>query len=120
MKKKRVYISGPMSCLERKEYTRRFGIAEGILKAHGYDTINPARVWTSRWPWLYKIVGYKMTLLYDLWLLLTKADMICKLPGHEASRGSCIEWTVGSYFYKNGFPLKIEAEIRQAINNSKP
>lgn len=116
--KVRVYISGPMSGIPRRKYMRDFGIAERILKAHGYKTINPCRVWSSRWPWLYRIVGYRLTLLYDLWLLMSRADAIVFLPNHYISRGSCIEDQVSKYFYMSGIPKEIRQEINDAINNS--
>ena len=86
-----------MSGLERKVYLQRFAIAENILKAHGYDTINPTRVWSCRWPWLYRVVGYKLTLLYDLWLLM-RCDQIYKLPGWRDSRGANIESCMAYHF----------------------
>jgi hypothetical protein len=118
-RKKKVYISGPMSGLERKVYLQRFAIAESILRAHGYDTINPTRVWSCRWPWLYRIVGYKLTLLYDLWLLMTKADAIVSLPASSMSRGASIEQYVSHWIYLYGIDPKINEEIRNAINNNK-
>lgn len=98
MKRIRVYISGPMTDLPREEYMRRFKIAEDVLKGNGYLTINPCRVWACRWPWLYKIVGYRLTLLYDLLLLLTRADNILLLPEWNHSRGASIENYVATEF----------------------
>lgn len=95
----RIYLSGPMSSLSRDEYCRRFSIAEEMLRERGYKTINPCRVWSSRFPWLYRIVGYRLTLLYDLWLILFRADKMCFLPGWENSRGALIE-NVVSYKFK--------------------
>ena len=34
--KRRIYLSGGMSGVERAEYVRRFGEAEAILRRHGY------------------------------------------------------------------------------------
>ena len=108
-----------MSGLERKVYLQRFAIAERILRAHGHDTINPTRVWSCRWPWLYRIVGYKLTLLYDLWLLMTKADAIVSLPASSMSRGASIEQYVSHWIYLYGLDPKINEEIKNAINNNK-
>ena len=116
MKKKRIYISGAISGEPRKQYMKRFAVAENILRAHGYDTINPTKVWACRWPWLYKIVGYKLTLLYDLWLLLTKADGIINLPGWHTSRGSVIENNVSQWFYMCGISEKVREEINEAVD----
>ena len=116
MRKKRIYISGAISGEPREKYIKRFAVAEKILRAHGYDTINPTNVWACRWPWLYKIVGYKLTLLYDLWLLLTKADGIISLPGWHTSRGSVIENNVSQWFYMCGISEEIRTEINEAVN----
>lgn len=115
MKKKRIYISGPITGEPRKKNMKRFAVAEKILRAHGYDVINPTKVWACRWPWLYKIVGYKLTLLYDLWLLLTKADGIINLPGWHTSRGSIIEDNVSMWFHMCGISENIRKEINEAV-----
>ena len=94
----RVYISGPMSGLEREHYLEIFKRAEQSLRAQGYTkVVNPIRVWVCRWPWLYRIVGYRLTLLYDLWLLM-RCDLIYKLPGWQQSRGANIESCVAYHF----------------------
>lgn len=116
MKKRRIYISGPISGEPREKYMKRFAVAEKILRAHGYDVINPTKVWACRWPWLYKIVGYKLTLLYDLWLLLTKADGIIHLPGWHTSRGSVIEDNVSQWFHMCGISEDIREEVNTAVN----
>ena len=94
----RVYISGPMSNLSREQYLELFRRAEQSLRAQGYRKIvNPIRVWACRWPWLYRIVGYRLTLLYDLWLLM-RCDQIYKLPGWRDSKGANIESCVAFHF----------------------
>lgn len=94
----RVYISGPMSNLSREQYLELFKRAEESLRAQGYRKIvNPIRVWACRWPWLYKIIGYRLTLLYDLWLLM-RCDQIYKLPGWRDSKGANIESCVAYHF----------------------
>lgn len=87
---KRVYISGQMSGLDRAEYLARFDRAAELLRQEGYDVVNPARLLPSRWPWLYRVMGYNLTLLYDLWKL-SKCDLIYKIPGWKDSRGANIE-----------------------------
>ena len=94
----RVYISGPMSNLTREQYMEIFRRAEQSLRSQGYSkVVNPIRVWACRWPWLYKVVGYRLTLLYDLWLLM-RSDLIYKLPGWQQSRGANIESCVAYHF----------------------
>ena len=94
----RVYISGPMSGVDRRLYLEMFKRAEQSLRAQGYRKIvNPIRVWACRWPWLYKVIGYRLTLLYDLWLLM-RCDQIYKLPGWRDSKGANIESCVAYHF----------------------
>lgn len=115
MKKQRVYISGPMTGWPREVYMRRFNVADRVLKNYGYQTLNPTRVWACRWPWLYRLVGYRLTLLYDLWLLMTRADRIFVLPGWEKSKGASIEVEVARVLdipQVNGF---IEQEVERCI-----
>lgn len=94
----KVYISGPMSNLTREQYLELFRRAEQSLRDQGYQRIvNPIRVWACRWPWLYRLIGYRLTLLYDLWLLM-HCDLIYKLPGWRDSRGANIESCVAFHF----------------------
>ena len=106
MKKEKVYISGPMSGLEREQYLELFRRAEQSLRSQGYRRIvNPIRVWVCRWPWLYRLMeravgrdtAYYSTLLYDLWLL-RRCDLIYKLPGWRESKGANIESCVAYHF----------------------
>ena len=87
---KRVYISGQMSGLPREEYLARFAKAESLLRQEGFAVVNPARLLPSRWPWLYRLMGYRLTLLYDLWRL-SHCDLIYKIPGWKESHGANIE-----------------------------
>ena len=94
----RVYISGPMSGLDRELYLKMFRRAEQSLRSQGYTrVVNPIRVWACRWSWLYRIVGYRLTLLYDLWLLM-RCNQIYKLPGWRDSKGANIESCVAFHF----------------------
>jgi len=87
---KRVYISGQMSGLPREEYLARFAKAENLLRQEGFAVVNPARLLPSRWPLLYRLIGYRLTLLYDLWRL-SRCDIIYKIPGWKESHGANIE-----------------------------
>lgn len=87
-----------MSDVPRERYMELFSRAEQELRALGYHRIvNPIRLWTCRCPWFYRIVGYRLTLLYDLWLLM-HCDLIYKLPGWQASHGANIESCVAFHF----------------------
>lgn len=91
MRPERVYISGPISGIERETYMAQFAEAERLLRDAGYDRIvNPTRFWVCKWPWLYRIVGYRLTLAYDLWRLW-RCQRIFLLPNWQNSTGSCIE-----------------------------
>ena len=97
-KTKRVYISGGMTDVPREQYIELFRRAEESLRDQGYrNIVNPINVWSCRWPWLYKIIGYRLTLLYDLWLLM-RCDQIYKLPGWRDSKGANIESCVAYHF----------------------
>ena len=117
--KRRIYISGPMSGIEPREYRRRFGEAEAILRRHGYWCINPCRVWACRFPWIYKAMefclghskAYALILAYDLILLMTRADGIAMLHGWQASRGAQIENYVSMHFWMQGISKAVTEEI---------
>lgn len=75
-----------------------FWKAEEMLNNAGYeDTVNPVRVWACKFPWLYRLVGYRLTLLYDIWLLM-RCTHIYKLPRWQQSRGANIESCVAYHF----------------------
>lgn len=87
----RVYISGPMSGLTREAYERAFSEAERLLRESGYSRImNPSRFLVSRCDWLYRLLGYEQTLLYDLWRM-RRCHRIYMLPGWRESTGARIE-----------------------------
>lgn len=118
-KKRRIYISGPMTGIEPREYRRRFREAETILRRHGYGCINPCRVWPCRFPWLYRLMNallgkrlaYAVVLCYDLLLLMTRADGIAMLPGWRASRGAQIENYTARHFPMMGISRAAAEEI---------
>lgn len=119
--KRKIYLSGPMTGIEPREYRRRFREAEAILRRHGYGCINPCRVWPCRFPWLYRLMNallgrrltYAVILAYDLILLMTRADGIVMLPGWRASRGAQIENYVAFHFPMMGISKAAAEEIER-------
>ena len=117
--KRKIYLSGPMTGIEPREYRRRFREAETILRRHGYGCINPCRVWACRFPWIYramewvlgKRLAYAVVLCYDLLLLMTRADGIAMLPGWEQSRGARIENYTARHFPMMGISRSAAEEI---------
>ena len=98
MKKKNViYISGAISGLPRQEYIKRFADAEQELIKQGYKVLNPTKLLPSRHLWVYRLIKYKLTLLYDLWWLL-KCDGIYMLDGWENSKGARLEKATAEIF----------------------
>ncbi len=111
----RIYISGPISGLDREEYLRRFNAAEQALRKEGYiNIVNPTRLLPCRFPSLYKLLGYRITLFYDLWVL-TRCQRIYKMPGWRASRGaqieSCVAYHFGVWTIGNELCEKIDAAV---------
>lgn len=98
-----------------EEVAVAFGAADRILRAHGYKTINPARVWAARFPWLYRIVGYRLTLLYDLALLIFRADRIAYLPCWTGSRGARLENVAAAEFGVRGVIYIVQTEIYEEV-----
>lgn len=97
MKKEKVYLSGKISGLPREEYMTRFANAEQELIKQGYKVLNPTKLLPSRHLWVYRLVGYKLTLLYDLWHLM-KCDGIYMLDGWEHSNGAMLEKATADIF----------------------
>ena len=97
----KVYISGPITGHDRKQVIETFEQHEQALQSLKHNTVNPCRVWAFKYGWLYRIVGYRLTLLYDLWLL-SRCDAIRVLPGSIMSRGCRIEQA-----WAENFKLKI-------------
>ena len=88
-RKRRVYVSGPMTGLTRREFMRRFAVAEVTLARLGYESVNPARFFVCK-PWLFQLIGYRLTLIYDLWRL-SRCDAVAYLPNWTASPGANVE-----------------------------
>ena len=95
--KKVIYISGAISGLPREEYMKRFADAEQELIKQGYKVLNPTKILPSRHLWVYRLLGYKITLLYDLWHLM-KCNGICMLDGWEHSKGARLEKATAEIF----------------------
>lgn len=95
--KKKIYISGPITGLERHVYLKNFDDAELKLRAMGYKVINPTKLLPSRFLWIYKIIGYKLTLLYDIWHLLN-CDGIYMIDGWQWSKGARLERAIAQLF----------------------
>ena len=94
MKDQRTYISGPISGLSREEYLKRFKDAKDFLEKAGHKHIvSPVNTWACRWLWIYRIIGYKLMLLYDIFLLLTCREMVL-LRDWEKSKGCQAEKSV--------------------------
>ena len=87
----KVYLSGKMSGLEADIWRTRFAECAAILMWEDYEVENPANTIIARHPWLYRIVGYRLTLWYDL-RLLRRCDaiyMVC--DDWRDSRGARLE-----------------------------
>jgi len=92
MKKVRVYISGPMSGLSKECVVSRFSLAEAYLREHGVKHVsNPIRFLPFRYDIIYRLLGYDITLLYDLFWL-SRCTHIFMLHGWEESRGARTEF----------------------------
>ena len=111
---KKVYISGRISDLPREQYMTMFRIAEEMIRKKGYDVVNPTKFLVCRWPWLYKLIGYNLTLLYDLWRLL-HCEFIYKLPGWQKSKGANIESCVAYHFKIWPVPKEVIGKIDKRI-----
>jgi hypothetical protein len=97
MKKERIYISGAISGIEREVYMAKFAEAERVLRSKGYEVCNPTLLLPSRCLWVYRMMGYRLTLLYDLWHLF-HCDGIVMLTGWTRSKGARLELATAKIF----------------------
>lgn len=89
--KKKVYLSGRMSGLPEDTWRWRFATTQIIMEIRGYKAVNPADTIIARHPWLYKIVGYRFTLWYDLRLLRRCTHIHMLGNDWRLSRGARLE-----------------------------
>lgn len=108
---KKVYISGPMSGLDREEYMKRFMLAEDTLQCilaapdQEVRVCNPINIWACKYLWFYQLLvklfgstwTYNLILLYDLLLMMRCTDILM-LRGYDQSKGSCIERYVATKY----------------------
>ena len=91
MATRRVYLSGRMSNIPPVIWRWRFSIIKETLKEKGWTVINPSDTVIARHPWLYNIIGYRLTLAYDL-MLLRHCDAIYMVgTDWQQSRGARLE-----------------------------
>lgn len=89
MKRKRVYISGPISGLEYEKAAREFLAATlGIIEKHGIavDVVNPIDLCRKEWTW--------EQCMRVCIVALISCDYIHMLPGYERSKGARLELTI--------------------------
>ena len=81
-----------MSGLPEHKWQLRFLNAEwNVWCRHHCDILNPAYTIIARHPWLYRLVGYRFTLWYDL-RLLRRCTHICMVGNDwHLSRGARLE-----------------------------
>ena len=87
----KVYLSGSMSHVPRETWRWRFATVQKILEEQGWQVVNPADTIIARHPWLYRLVGYRLTLWYDLRLLKRCTHIFMVGPGWRDSRGARLE-----------------------------
>jgi hypothetical protein len=86
----KVYLSGRMSGLHHDIWWVRFIWRECEVSRKGYEVVNPARSIIACFR-LYKIIGYRLTLWYDL-RLLKRCTHICMVGNDwHLSRGARLE-----------------------------
>lgn len=111
MGKKKVYLSGPISGYDHDIAASIFADAADRLRAYDLKPVNPTKTLLFRWRWLYRIVGYRMTLLYDMWIL-SRCDFIMTLPYWTKSNGAWAEWR----FARSIGVEPVDDEVRAHIN----
>ena len=115
-KKETVYISGKITGLPRPTYLAHFAHAEQLLRREGYRVVNPTRFAVCRWPWLYRLIGYEKTLLYDL-LRMTYSQRIFIITGWQDKQGERIESFTANelciYRNQQGKKDELEKEMKE-------
>lgn len=89
----KVYLSGRMSGLPEQTWRWRFASMQVLLEWNNCDirVVNPADTFIARHPWLYRIVGYRLTLWYDLQLLRRCTHIYMIGTDWQQSRGARLE-----------------------------
>ena len=87
----KVYLSGRMSGLPEREWRLRFREKEVLLTWEGHKVVNPAESIIARNQWLYRLVGYRLTLAYDLHLLKRCTHYAMVGDDWHQSRGARLE-----------------------------
>lgn len=82
-----------MSGLPEFIWWNRFRLAQYELEAKrgNMKVVNPADTIIAKHPWLYKIVGYRLTLAYDLWLMKHCTHIYMVGDDWQQSRGARLE-----------------------------
>ncbi len=94
---------------------RRVNAVERALRSQGYvNIVNPTHLWPCRFPWLCKLIGYRLTLFIDLWFLTT-CNLIYKMPGWRSSRGAQIESCVAYHFNVWTVPQSVRDILDKAV-----
>lgn len=105
MEKHKVYISGPMTGLPAFNYPAFF-MAADIVRARGYEPINPADCAPEGWTW----EQYMRRALR----MLADADAVWMLPGWQRSKGARLEFLVAREL---GLPIShISQEYLQKVS----
>ena len=89
----KVYLSGRMSGLPEMEWRLRFLQKKVLLEWDNEDitVVNPADSIIARNPWLYRLVGYRLTLAYDLHFLKRCTHYAMVGDDWHQSRGARLE-----------------------------
>jgi len=87
----KVYLSGAMSHVPRETWRWRFSTVQKILEEQGWQVVNPADTIIARHPWLYRLVGYRLTLWYDMQLLKRCTHIYMVGNDWHLSRGARLE-----------------------------
>lgn len=84
----RLYLAGPMTGIEDKNYPR-FMRAAAELREQGHFVGNPAEM-------NHQDVSYRQALAVDLAWILAIAEGIALLPGWETSKGCAVEYALAT------------------------
>lgn len=106
MKKKRIYISGPISGRPKAEYRAHFDQAAKHLRAQGHRPVNPTRLWGWFQP-LFNCLPYRWQILFDC-IALSHCQGIYLLTGWSRSHGARLEHTIAAWL---GLPEELENPI---------